>query len=106
MIEGVSVQTRLGQPPRPFRASATRTLNGERLALGATAGAVALLPLLSPSGPANLAPVDLLIAAAVAACLLWAGTAGHQWRFPYALPMAVFITGGALGALVGPVPGA
>jgi O-Antigen ligase len=82
-----------------------RRLDGERLALGATAAAVALLPLLSPGGPANIAPVDLLIGLALAACLLWAGTSGRRLRFPYVVPAAVMIAGGALGALVGPVPG-
>jgi O-antigen ligase len=81
-------------------------LDGERLAVGTTAAAVAMLPLLVPSGPANLGPIDLLIAIGVFACLFWAGSSGHRWRFAYATPMALFIAAGALGALIGPVPGA
>jgi hypothetical protein len=80
-------------------------LDGERLAVGATAVAVALLPLLVPRGPANLGPIDALMAVAVFACLFWAGSSRHRWRFAYAVPMALFIAAGALGALVGPVPG-
>jgi O-antigen ligase len=82
-----------------------RQLDGERLALGLSAVVVALLPLAVPTGPANTAPIDVLIAVAFAACILWAGTAGHPWRFPFAPAVALLLVGGALGALVGPVPG-
>jgi len=79
-------------------------LDGERIAVGATAVAVAMLPLLSPRGPANLGPIDALMAIGVFACLFWAGSSRHRWRFAYAVPMALFIAAGLLGALVGPVP--
>ena len=79
-------------------------IEGERIAVTAAAAAVAMLPMLSPAGPANTAPVDLLIAFAVSACLFWAGTSGHRLRFPYILPMGLLMVGGALGALVGPLP--
>lgn len=79
-------------------------VDGERLAVVATAAAVALLPLLVPRGPANISPVDAPIAVAMLACLVWAGASGHRWRFPYAIPMGLLIIGGALGALAGPVP--
>ena len=81
-------------------------LDGERIAVGATAVAVAMLPLLAPRGPANLGPIDALMAIGVFACLFWAGSSRHRWRFAYAVPMALFIAAGLLGALVGPVPGA
>jgi MFS family permease len=81
-----------------------RTLAGERLALVTTAVGVAMLPLAVPSGPANIAPIDGFIAVAFGACLLWAGSVGWRWQFPYVIPMGVFMLGGALGALVGPVP--
>jgi hypothetical protein len=87
-----------------LRAGAVRTVDGQRLALGVTAAAVALVPLLAPRGPANAAPVDVLIGLSVAACLYWAGTSGHRWRLPYAIPMILFIAGGATGAIAGPVP--
>src|SRR4051812_11406550 len=92
--------------PRDLGAVRRWALDGERLALGATATVVATLPLLAPRGPANSAPVDLLMLLALAATLLWVGRSGHQLRFAYGIPMALFIAGGALGALAGPVPGA
>ena len=81
-----------------------RRITGERLALVATAAAVALLPLAIPQGPANAAPNDAALALAVGACLFWAGTAGFRCRFPYVIPVTVGLIGGAVGALVGPVP--
>jgi O-antigen ligase len=79
-------------------------LTGASLATGAAALAVALLPVLVPHGPANLAPVDVFIVSAIWLGLVWAGS-GHPWRFPYAVPTALFVVGGCLGALAGPVPG-
>jgi hypothetical protein len=93
---------RVGAAPATAGTAASRS--GERIAVGLTAAAVALLPLLRPGGPANIAPVDLLIALSVSACLLWAGSSGRRLRFPYAASMLLFMLGGALGALVGPVP--
>jgi O-Antigen ligase len=87
-----------------LRVGAPGAAQGERIALVTTGAAVAMLPLLVPAGPANIAPVDALIAAALLACLLWAGTSGHRWRFPYAVPVALLLAGGAIGAIAGPVP--
>jgi O-Antigen ligase len=91
--------------PAALRARRVRLAQGERLAVRTTAAAVAMLPLLRPGGPANIAPADVFIALALGSCLLWAGASGHRWRFPYVLPVSLFILGGALGALRGPVPG-
>jgi O-antigen ligase len=79
-------------------------LDGEKLALIATAVAVAMLPLAVPAGPANTAPIDGLVAVACVACLLWAARTGLRLRFPYVVPVAMLLAGGALGALMGPVP--
>jgi hypothetical protein len=70
----------------------------------ACAAVVALLPLLQPGGPANSAPVDLFIGIAVAAAVFWAVSSGQTWRFPYAFPMLLILTGGAIGAMAGTVP--
>src|SRR6476661_10335673 len=78
--------------------------DGGRLALGATAVAITTLPLLRPGGPANIAPADIPIAVALGASVLWAGRSGLRCRFPYGLAMCVFMLGGLIGALVGPVP--
>jgi O-antigen ligase len=83
---------------------AVRAREGERLAVTATAAAIAMLPLLAPRTAANMAPVDVLIAVAIGACLLWASASRHGWRWPYAAPGLLLMTGGALGALMGPVP--
>ena len=87
--------------PRVFGARASAL---EKAAVGTTALAIAALPLLVPGGPANSAPVDILIAVATTTCLFWAWREHLLWHFPYAIPMAVFVAGGALGALAGPVP--
>jgi hypothetical protein len=63
-----------------------------------------MLPLAVPTGPANTAPIDVLVIAAIGACLLWAARSGFRCRYPYALAMGLMLLGGALAALVGPVP--
>jgi hypothetical protein len=69
----------------------------------ATVLAVALVPFLTPGGPAGIAPVDLFIAVAAAAVMVWASV-GVKIRAPYAAPVAVLLVAGAAGALAGPVP--
>ncbi len=92
--------------PRSRRAArAEENARSGRASLRLAAIAVALLPLLRPGGPANTAPVDLLEGLTIAATLLWAGASGHRFRFAYGIAMGVFMAGGALGALRGPVPG-
>jgi hypothetical protein len=104
MIDGVALEGRWRRAGAAVREPAAASWTGERIALAATAAGVALLPLLKPAGPANLGPVDLAIATAIGATLLWAGAAAQRWRFPYALPIGIFMLGGAVGALAGPVP--
>lgn len=87
-----------------YARTASRPFNGERLAVGGTAVAVAMLPLLVPGGPSNSAPEDLLIVLAIAAVLFWTSLSGHRLRFPYIVPVTLFVVGGAIGALRGPVP--
>ena len=90
----------------PLSAQASKTKTGERFALIVTAAAIALIPVLQPIGPGHTAPVDPLIALAIGAWLLWASFVRTPQRLPYALSVGVLVVGGALGALVGPVPGA
>ncbi len=80
--------------------------SSERLAVMLAAAAIVLLPLLKPGGPLNAAPVDALMGLALVASLLWAGGSRWRLRWPYAIPAALMMAGGALGALFGPVPGA
>jgi len=92
-----------GRPARlPF--AIPRTFHGERLAVGAVALSICMQPLLVPAGPGNLAPADVFLLAAVFATLLWARNSHQRLQFPYAVPVAIFMAGGALGAMVGPVP--
>jgi hypothetical protein len=106
MTDASSLTVGSAVPVRPSirpRAMAGRR-QGERLAVLTTAVAVGLIPLAVPAGTANAAPIDLLMAVAIGACLFWAGSTGHKWRFPYGIALVLFLAGGALGGLVGPVP--
>jgi hypothetical protein len=93
-------------PPWYGAARPAARIRGERLALAATALAVALLPLAIPHGPSNLAPIDGFIVIAIGATLLCAVNGRLPWRVPYAIPVGLALLGGAIGALVGPVPAA
>jgi O-antigen ligase len=106
MIDAAAITGPFRRRPGIAALAERRTLAGERLAVVTTAVGVAMLPLAVPAGPANVAPIDGFIAVAFGTCLLWAGTVGWRWRFPYVIPVGMLMLGGALGALVGPVPDA
>jgi O-Antigen ligase len=89
---------------RDYAGAVARNGDRERLAIGFAVVATALLPLLRPAGPGGTGPIDLLIALAVIAGLLWVGGTGRQIRLPYALPIGLILLGGALGAISGPIP--
>ena len=72
----------------------------ERFALGVAVVATAMLPLLSPKGPSNTAPEDLLMMAGVVVIAVWAGSVGARLRLPYILPMAIMMVGGLIAAFV------
>jgi O-antigen ligase len=74
--------------------------------VAAVAVSICAQPLVVPAGPGNLAPADVFLLAAVFATLLWARNSHQRLLFPYTLPVAIFMAGGALGSLVGPVPSA
>jgi O-Antigen ligase len=82
-----------------------RAAADQLLALGACVVAIALLPVIEPTLPGNASPVDALIGFAVLATLLWAGHHHQPLQVPYGWPVALFIIGGAAGALVQQVPG-
>ena len=104
MIDAAAHNLRVHPARRAHDGAIGRRLGGEGVALKVTAVAVALLPLAVPQGPANTAPIDLFVAAAVATCLLWATAVGFRCRFPYVIPVMLALVGGVVGALVGPVP--
>ncbi len=74
------------------------------LLLAPVATAIAMLPFLKPSGPGNSSPVDLAFAVSIGVFLLWAGYSGQPLRAPYALAVGVFMIGGAIASLAGPLP--
>jgi O-antigen ligase len=101
-LSGARAIALLRRPP----ARGLTALDRPRLPVVVAAGAVALLPLLRPGGPGNSAPVDLLIGVALAVSVFAAAGSGKKWRFPYVVPMLLFLAGGTIGAIAGPVPDA
>jgi O-antigen ligase len=75
------------------------------LVLAPVAAAVAMLPVLKPSGPGNSSPVDVLIALSIGVTVLWAGYARQELRLPYGLAVGLIMVGGAIASLAGPLPG-
>jgi hypothetical protein len=104
MIDTAATAGPLTRPTRITTRAVGRKVSGERLALTATAVGVAMLPLAVPAGPANLAPNVGFIVIAIGACLFWAGAAERRLQFPYVIPVGLMLAGGAIGAVVGPVP--
>jgi O-antigen ligase len=104
VISAVPSAAPLRRPGELALVGSSRRVAGERLAVVMTAIAVALLPLAVPEGPANTAPNVLFIAVAVLACLLWGTAAGVPWRFPYVIPVALILVGGAVAGVGGSVP--
>jgi O-antigen ligase len=80
-------------------------LTGERLAAGAVALALAVIPLQRPAGPGNAAPADIFLALAVLATLLWAGYLPQKIRAPYAASVGILVTAGGIASLAGVDPG-
>jgi hypothetical protein len=76
----------------------------DRLPQWAVAAAIAALPLLTPQGPANTAPVDGFILLAMAVTLLWAGPSRQPLRFPYVAGIGTMIVAGCVAALFGNFP--
>ena len=74
---------------------------GERRAVGLTAAAIALLPLLKPSGPGNTSPVDLLVVLAVAAVAVWLVNSRRPIRLPFVGPVAVLVLTGSVATMLG-----
>jgi O-Antigen ligase len=94
------------QRPPVTIADRVRAITAADVAVATTGLAMATLPLLVPAGPANITPADAFIAVAVVATAVWASKTRHVWRFPFIVAVGLYMVGGAVGALVGPVPGA
>lgn len=86
-------------------AERVRAMTLTEVAVAAVGIAMALMPVLVPAGPANITPADVFIAAAVAASAVWAWKTHHVWRYPFLIAVGIYMVGGMIGALIGPVPG-
>jgi O-antigen ligase len=86
-------------------ARSTRRGGAEWTALMTLVAAIAFQPMLHPSGPANTAPVDILVLASIVTAAVWARSGHHKLRAPYFIPMALMVAAGAASGLVGPLPG-
>lgn len=89
------------QHPSAVGAQAAR---GSRLPRWLAAAAIAALPVLTPQGPGNTAPVDVLVLGAILLTLLWAGAAKKLLRFPYIAGVGTLVAAGCIGALFGNYP--
>ncbi len=78
--------------------------HSDRLPRWAAAAAIGSLPLLIPPGPANTAPADVVILAAVSASLLWAASTRQRLRFPYVVGIGTMVVAGCVAAVFGNYP--
>ena len=81
-----------------------RELHRERVAAGALAVAIVLMPLLQPDLKATIAPVDLTIVAGVGIAVIWLRSAGHVVRLPFVVSMGLMIVAGAFAGMLGSHP--
>jgi O-antigen ligase len=87
---------------RRSTASEGATVHG--LAVGVTAAAIALLPVLEPKGPGNSGPMDAFLGVALVAALVWAATSGERLHLPYVIPFAILAVAGTVSAILGAFP--
>jgi hypothetical protein len=78
-----------------------RDLHRDRVAAGALAVPIALMPVLRPSFIATVTPVDLTIVMGVGIAVIWLGSSGHVVRLPFVLSMGLMITAGAFAGMLG-----
>jgi len=71
---------------------------------GSVCTAVALQPLIQPSGPGNSSPVDVVLLLSLLMTAMWAATNGLRVRVPYAVPVALLVVAGAVAGLLGALP--
>jgi hypothetical protein len=78
-----------------------RDLHRDRVAAGALAVPIALMPVLRPSFIATVTPVDLTIVMGVGIVAIWLVSSGHVVRLPFVLSMGLMITAGVFAAMLG-----
>lgn len=79
--------------------------SAERTAAWVACLGMAFQPILQPTGPGHVSPVDLFTVATLGLVAVWAATSGRRLGAPYLLPMGLMVLGGALAGLAGPLPG-
>jgi len=94
-------------PSRPapdLPAPPARPDRSDRFPRWMVAAAIGSLPLLIPPGPGNTAPADVVILAAIAVTLLWAGSTRQRVKFPYVVGVGTMVIAGCVAALFGRYP--
>jgi hypothetical protein len=77
----------------------------QRTAMVTLVGAIIFQPILHPSGPGNVSPVDLFTVASVISAAVWITSSHHKARAPYIIPVALLVAAGAASGLFGALPG-
>jgi O-antigen ligase len=102
---------RVLDPPPGAPVGALGTPSGRRF--GQPAGivllvalAVGFMPLVAPKGPANSAPIDVLMGLSILAMLVAGFRSGATIRFPYVVPLGALIGVGLASALASDFPAA
>ena len=81
-----------------------RDLHRDRVAAGALAVAIVLMPLLQPDLKATIAPVDLTIVVGVGIAVIWLRSSDHVVRLPFVVSMGLMIVAGAFAGMLGSHP--
>jgi O-Antigen ligase len=89
---------------RPLRVRVAERGSIDNAAVVTVSAAIALQPLLRPSGPYNSSPVDVLTVAAIVTTAMWVASKRVTLRTPYVIPTAMIILAGSLAGLVSPLP--
>jgi O-antigen ligase len=101
MVASRAPVSALGTRPRTPQ-SARDPGNGVLAVVGVS---IALMPLISPKGPGNTAPIDGLIALSLFTVFVWALRNRAAVRLPYVVPMTGLVLTGLASALVSVSPG-
>ena len=81
-----------------------RSTGTGRIAIVMVSIAVAVMPILVPTGPGNTAPVDAMIAGAIIAAAYWLSSSGMRIHVPYVWPVWLLAIAGIIASLLGPTP--
>jgi O-antigen ligase len=107
LIAGVALRSSLPGGSERLVDSARPSRRGsvERLAVMTMAAAFVTQPAVTPTGPGNSSPVDVLTLISLIAAAIWATTSRLRLRAPYLLGAGLMILAGVVGGVNGPLPG-